>query len=55
MRSSRLVVSAAAALSAIVGMSAASAADLSAPVYTKAPVRVDPAYNWQGFAIERET
>jgi outer membrane immunogenic protein len=51
MRSSRLVVSAAAALSAIVGMSAASAADLSAPVYTKAPVRVDPAYNWQGFYV----
>jgi outer membrane immunogenic protein len=49
MGSSRLIVSTAAAV--IVGISAASATDLSAPVYRKAPVMVDPAYNWSGFYV----
>jgi outer membrane immunogenic protein len=47
MRISMLMVSA--AVSVVVGASAASATDLPAPVYTKAPVIVDPAYNWSGF------
>jgi opacity protein-like surface antigen len=36
---------------AVVGVSCASAADLPAQVYAKAPVMVDPAYNWSGFYI----
>jgi outer membrane immunogenic protein len=36
---------------AVVGINAASATDLLAPVYTKAPVTVDPAYNWSGFYL----
>jgi outer membrane immunogenic protein len=37
---------------AIIGVSAASAADLSAPVYTKAPAVVaPPVYNWAGFYV----
>ncbi|MEP6838700.1 MAG: outer membrane beta-barrel protein [Bradyrhizobium sp.] len=36
-------------VSVVVGVSAAAAADLPAPIYTKAPVIVDPAYNWSGF------
>jgi opacity protein-like surface antigen len=51
MGSSSLIVSAAAALSVVVSMSAASAADLPAEIYTKAPVRVDPAFNWSGFHV----
>jgi outer membrane immunogenic protein len=51
MGSSSLIVSAAAALSVVVSMSAASAADLPAPIYAKAPVRVDPAFNWSGFYV----
>jgi outer membrane immunogenic protein len=50
MRTSRLMVSAAIA-TAVVGINAASATDLLAPVYTKAPVMVDPAYNWSGFYL----
>ena len=49
MRTSRLMVSA--VVSVVVGINAASAADLPAPVYTKAPVIVDPAYNWSGFYV----
>jgi outer membrane immunogenic protein len=39
------------ALAAIVGISSASAADLAARPYTKAPIIVDPGYNWSGFYI----
>jgi outer membrane immunogenic protein len=35
----------------VVGIKAASATDLPAPVYTKAPAIVDPAYNWSGFYL----
>ncbi len=53
MRNSKLIVSAAVAIGAIVGINAARAADLAArPAYTKAaPLMVDPAYNWSGFYI----
>jgi len=36
---------------AIAGISSASAADLAARPYTKAPVIVEPGYNWSGFYI----
>ena len=36
---------------AVGGISAASATDLPAPVYTKAPVAVHPAYDWSGFYL----
>src|SRR5260370_35818287 len=39
------------AFAAIVGISSASAADLAARPYTKAPVIVEPGYNWSGFYI----
>jgi outer membrane immunogenic protein len=39
------------AFAAIAGISSASAADLAARPYTKAPVIVDPGYNWSGFYI----
>jgi len=48
MRNSKIVVAAALAISAILSISAASAADLPARTYTKAPVVVDPAYSWTG-------
>jgi outer membrane immunogenic protein len=50
MRTSRLMVSVAIG-AAVVGIKAASATDLPAPVYTKAPVKVDPAYDWSGFYL----
>lgn len=50
MRSSRPILSAAVAIGAIVGIGAASAADLPARTYTKAPM-ISPAYNWSGFYI----
>jgi opacity protein-like surface antigen len=49
MRSSKFI--AAVAVSVIAGVSAASATDLSVPVYKKAPVMADPAYNWSGFYV----
>src|ERR1700760_1867465 len=49
MNSSKLILSAAAAASAIVGIGAASAADL--PMYAKAAPGVVPVYNWTGFYI----
>jgi len=50
MRYSKFIVSAAVAVGAILGMGAASAADL--PVYTKAPPPVVAAiYDWSGFYI----
>jgi outer membrane immunogenic protein len=51
MRNSKLIFSAAVAASAILGIGAASAADLPVRTYTKAPVMVDPAYNWTGFYV----
>src|ERR1700749_5103096 len=41
----------AAALAALFGATSDLAADLSAPIYTKAPVVVDPGYNWTGFYV----
>ncbi len=49
MRISTLKAIAAAAVTAITVTSAASAADLAARPYTKAPVVVEPGYNWTGF------
>ena len=49
MRNSKLIVSAAVAI--IVGISAASAADMAPRMYTKAPVVADPAYDWSGFYV----
>ena len=48
MRPSRSILSAAVIVSAIVGIGAASAADLSARTYAKAPVAAAPVYNWTG-------
>ena len=45
------ILSAALAVSAIVSSGAAEAADLPVRPYTKAPVVVDPIYNWTGFYI----
>ena len=40
-----------AVLAGLFGVTSALAADLPAPVYTKAPVFVDPGYNWTGFYL----
>jgi outer membrane immunogenic protein len=40
-----------AVLAGLFGATSALAADLAAPVYTKAPVYVDPGYNWTGFYL----
>jgi outer membrane immunogenic protein len=40
-----------AVLAGLLGASSALAADLPARVYTKAPVMVDPGYNWSGFYV----
>jgi outer membrane immunogenic protein len=48
MRSSKLIISAAVAISAIIGIGMASAADLPARTYTKAPPPAPMAYNWTG-------
>lgn len=50
MRISTFKAIATAAFTAMAAISAASAADL-APRYTKAPVMVDPIYNWTGFYV----
>jgi len=44
-----LLLSAALAVSAIVSSGAVMAADLPVRTYTKAPIVVDPLYNWTGF------
>ena len=46
---SRLIVAGASAVVASAG--AASATDLPAPIYTKAPVMANPAYDWSGFYV----
>ena len=51
MRNLKWIVSAAAVVSALVGITAATAADLPARTYTKAPVYVEPAFNWSGFYV----
>ena len=51
MRNSKFIVSAVVALSVIVGIGAASAADMTPRMYTKAPVVADPAYDWSGFYV----
>jgi outer membrane immunogenic protein len=51
MRNSKSIISAVFAISAIAGIGAASAADLPARTYTKAPPMVDPAYNWSGWYV----
>jgi outer membrane immunogenic protein len=51
MRNFNPVISAACAIGAILGIGAASAADLPARTYTKAPVVVAEVYNWTGFYI----
>jgi outer membrane immunogenic protein len=51
MGSSRLIVSAAVALAAVVSASVASATDLPAPLYAKAPIMANPAYDWSGFYV----
>ena len=45
------ILPAALAVSAIVGSGTAEAADLPVRTYTKAPIVVDPLYNWTGFYI----
>lgn len=47
----KFIALAAVALSAVVGISAAPAADLPARTYTKAPVIVNSSYNWTGFYV----
>jgi outer membrane immunogenic protein len=51
MQNQKFIVSAAIALSAIAGIGAASAADLATRPYSKAPVYVEPGYDWTGFYI----
>ena len=51
MRYSKLIVSVVVAVSAGAGISAASAADLGAQPYSKAPVFVEPGYDWTGVYI----
>jgi outer membrane immunogenic protein len=51
MRSTKLIISVAAIASTILGMSAASAADLPVKSYTKAPVAIAAVYDWTGFYV----
>jgi outer membrane immunogenic protein len=51
MRNSKSIISAVVAISAVVGIGAASAADLPARSFTKAPVMPVEVYNWTGFYI----
>jgi outer membrane immunogenic protein len=50
MRNSKLIISVAVAVSAMVGVGAASAADMAVKAYTKAPPMV-ALYDWSGFYI----
>jgi outer membrane immunogenic protein len=50
MRNSELFFSAA-FVSAMVGIGAASAADMTPRTYTKAPIIAEPGYNWTGFYV----
>jgi outer membrane immunogenic protein len=44
-------IASAAVVGALVGITAATAADLPVRTYTKAPVYVEPAFNWTGFYV----
>ncbi len=51
MRNAKFIAAAALVAFALAGVTAASAADLPARTYTKAPVYVDPGFNWSGFYL----
>lgn len=51
MRNLKFIALAAVALSTVVGINAAAAADLPARTYTKAPVMANPSYDWTGFYV----
>ena len=51
MRYSKFIHSVSIVISALVGITAASAADLGSRTYAKAPVVVDSSYNWSGFML----
>jgi outer membrane immunogenic protein len=51
MRHAKFILGAALVGFALAGVTAASAADLPVRTYTKAPVYVDPGFNWSGFYI----
>jgi outer membrane immunogenic protein len=51
MRNLKLILSAAAVVGALAGITAASAADLAARPYTKAPIMAEPGFNWSGFYV----
>jgi outer membrane immunogenic protein len=51
MRNAKIIAGAAIVAFALAGVTAASAADLPARTYTKAPVYVDPGFNWSGFYV----
>jgi len=51
MRNVKFIAGAALVAFGLAGVSAASAADLPARTYTKAPVYVDPGFNWSGFYV----
>jgi len=50
-RNLKLIASAAIVVSALAAVTAASAADLAARPYTKAPIMVEPGFNWSGFYL----
>jgi opacity protein-like surface antigen len=50
-RTTKFIAGAALVAFALAGVTAASAADLPARTYTKAPVYVDPGFNWSGFYL----
>jgi outer membrane immunogenic protein len=51
MRHSKSILSVIAVAGTVFSVGASSAADLPARTYTKAPMMVDPGYNWSGFYI----
>jgi outer membrane immunogenic protein len=51
MRNSKMIFGVTVAVSAMLGSAAASAADLPARIYSKAPPMADPGYDWTGFYI----
>jgi outer membrane immunogenic protein len=51
MRNTKFILGVAVAAFALAGVTAASAADLPVRTYTKAPVYVDPGFNWSGFYL----
>jgi outer membrane immunogenic protein len=51
MRNSKMIVSVAVAISAVIGIDSASAADIAARPYTKAPPMMVAMYDWSGFYV----